>query len=157
VDTKVENRDSFPAGKGTRSVRSVRKNLLIFTFFLILSFIFWYLNSLGKDLESDIRYPVSYINVPKNKVLIAETTRLSLLMRGPGYSILKLKVSGNSNPLVIDFSKVSVRHLQNERYTDFVMVNSTLLQNFNSQLKSPCKITSVKPDTLFVSFRAAAK
>jgi hypothetical protein len=157
VDTKVENRDSFPDGKGTRSVRSVRKNLLIFTFFLILSFIFWYLNSLGKELESDIRYPVSYINVPKNKVLIAETTRLNLQMRGPGYSILKLKLSGNSNPLVIDFLKVPVRHLQNERYTDFVIVNSTLLQNFNSQLKSPCKITSVKPDTLFVSIRAAAK
>lgn len=134
----------------------MRKNLLIFAFFLILSFIFWYLNSLGKDLETDIRYPVTYINVPKNKSLAAETTRLTLLMKGPGYSILKLK-AWNSSPLVIDLSRVPVRHLINEKFTDYIIVNSSLVQNFNTQLKSPCKITSVKPDTLFISLRAAAK
>lgn len=156
METKIDNRDTGPAGKGTRSVRSVRKNLLIFAFFLILSFIFWYLNSLGKDLETDIRYPVTYINVPKNKSLAAETTRLTLLMKGPGYSILKLK-AWNSSPLVIDLSRVPVRHLVNEKFTDYIIVNSSLVQNFNTQLKSPCKITSVKPDTLFISLRAAAK
>jgi hypothetical protein len=31
------------------------------------------------------------------------------------------------------------------------------LQNFNLQVKSACKITSVKPDTLYFSFRPSAK
>jgi hypothetical protein len=112
---------------------------------------------LGKDLETDIRYPVIYANVPKNKILIAETTRLSIIVKGPGYSILKLKVFGNASPIAVDLSKVPVRHLQNERYPDCVIVTTSLIQNFSSQLKSPCKITSVKPDTLFISFRPAAK
>jgi hypothetical protein len=157
VEINFDNRSPNPAGKGSRSVRSVRKNLLIFTFFLILSFIFWYLNSLGKDLETDFRYPVVYTNVPKKKILIAETTRLSIMVKGPGYSILKLKVFSNASPLAIDLSKVSVRHIQNESYPDCIVVTTSLIQNFSSQLKSPCKITSVKPDTLFISFRPAAK
>jgi len=129
---------------------SARRNVIIFMFFLLLSFIFWYLNSLGKNIETDIRYPVRFINIPKNKIIAEEKpARLNLFFSGPGYSILRLKISANSAPFVIDFSKVPYKPLHDNKQSDYYIVTSGLIQNFNSQLKSVCKITSVKPDTLF--------
>jgi hypothetical protein len=155
LDTKDGNETANLLKKG---VGLINKNIIVFAFFLLFSFIFWYLNSLGKELEADIRYPVKYTNIPaKRNLTRSMPSRLILSMKGPGYSILKLKISGSSSPLVIDFSKVSYRHAQVNRAEDYYILTPGLLQNFNSQIRSVCKITSVKPDTLFFSFRSAAR
>ena len=72
--------------------RGIDRDVFIFSFFLLLSFIFWYLNSLEKDIDYNIKYPVRYINLPEERVLAEDLpTRLDLYLKGPGYSIIKLK------------------------------------------------------------------
>jgi hypothetical protein len=151
VDKKKEIRPGKPAIEGSGFNK---RNIAVFAFFLILSFVFWYLNSLGEDLEADIRYPVRYTNIPKDWKLNENVPRkLNLFLNGPGHSILRMKISGKHAPLRIDFSKVNYRRIQNSKSADYYIVTSNLVPNFNSQLKSVCKITSVKPDTLFLSVR----
>lgn len=129
---------------------------MIFSVFFFLSFIFWYLNSLGKAIQSDIKYPVKFINVPKDRELALAPTRLNLFLQGTGFSMLRLKISGNSDPAIIDLSKVPYKSVRNNKSTDFYLITSGLVQNFNVQLKPECRITSVKPDTLFFSFKETA-
>ncbi len=155
MDLKDETRNGNHPGK---RVRFLDRNIVIFAFFLVLSFVFWYLNSLGKDIEADIKYPVSYINIPGNKILSGGApSRLNLFLKGSGYSILRLKISGTSKPVSVDFSRISYRRLQNSKPNDYFIVSSGLVQSFNTQLKSACKITSVKPDTLFFSLTQPPK
>ncbi|HOP59040.1 MAG TPA: hypothetical protein PLR52_06435 [Bacteroidales bacterium] len=137
--------------KGTNALRD---RILIFAVFLFLSFIFWYLNSLGKNLETDIKYPVRFINPPGDDVLAEDKlpSKLNLYLTGPGYSILDLKMSGNRAPVIIDLSKVSYRPVQSGEPSDYFIVTSALVEDIGSQLKSVCKVTGVKPDTLFFSF-----
>ncbi|MBN2862715.1 MAG: hypothetical protein JXN62_06110 [Bacteroidales bacterium] len=136
----------------------LRENIFVFAFFLLLSFIFWYLNSLGKDLEADIRYPVRYINSPDNTDLGEETpSRLTLFLKGPGYSIVKLKMSGKRTPVVIDLSQIALEQLPDKESDEYFIITSGLVQNFNSQLKSVCKISSVRPDTLFLTFTRSSE
>ena len=52
-----------------KGVSAINRDVVVFAFFLFLSFGFWYLNSLGKEIEADIRYPVKYINIPKDRVI----------------------------------------------------------------------------------------
>ncbi len=151
MDKKKDIQPEKPARKGGGFNRS---NIMIFLFFLILSFVFWYLNSLGKDLEANIRYPVRYTSVPKDWKMDENVPRkVNLFLSGPGYSILQMKISGKRAPLVIDFSRVNYKRTQNSKSTDYYIVTSNLVPNLNSQLKSECKITAVKPDTLFLSVR----
>ena len=135
---------------------TLRSDIMIFSVFFFLSFIFWYLNSLGKAIQSDIKYPVKFINVPKDRVLALAPTRLNLFLQGTGFSMLRLKISGNSDPAIIDLSKVPYKSVRNNKSTDFYLITSGLVQNFNVQLKPECRITSVKPDTLFFSFKETA-
>jgi hypothetical protein len=155
----VDKTDEIKSSSTTKKSGSlINRNGLVFAFFLLLSFIFWYLNSLGKDLETDIKYPVIYSNVPKNKELMDDLPqKLTLFMTGPGYSMLRLKITGNTDPLVIDFAKVSYSRDRNLKPGDYYIVTSGLVSDFNSQLKSSCRIATIKPDTLYFSFRQTSE
>ncbi len=155
MEKKEEAKPGDPLEK---RVRFPRKDILVFAFFLLLSFIFWYLNSLEKDLEAEIRYPVAITNVPGNRILSGEKPeRLILNIKGPGYSILRLRIMGNSSPLSVDLSKVAYRHLPGAKSTEYYIVSSGLVQGLNSQLKASCRISSVRPDTLFFSLAQAQR
>jgi hypothetical protein len=136
-----------------KGVRGIDKDTLIFCFFLLLSFVFWYLNTLGKDTNYNIRYPVRYINLPEERVLAEDLpSRLDIYLKGPGYSILKLKLSGNRAPLVLDISSVNYKRVPGSRTLSYYAVTSALIPKLKNQLRAECEITTIKPDTLFFEF-----
>jgi hypothetical protein len=135
--------------RGTRFDRDA----VIFAFFLLLSFIFWYLNSLEKDTEYDIKYPVRYINLPEERVLAEDLpSKLEVFLKGPGYSILKLKLAGNRTPVILDIATVNYRRVPGSRTLSYYVITAGLIPKLKSQLRAECEITSIKPDTLFFSF-----
>jgi hypothetical protein len=149
-----EKRSIWPVKISGKGVRSFNKDLLVFAFFFLLSFIFWYLNSLRKDIEVDLRYPVKYTNIPRDRTVSGEIPeKLTLILNGPGYSIIKLKISGNRAPLVIDFSKVTWKRVPESKNTDYFIVSNGLIANFSRQLRSEFQIIAVKPDTLFFTLQ----
>jgi hypothetical protein len=136
-----------------KGLKSFNREFVVFAFFLLLSFIFWYLNSLRKVIETDLRYPVEYINPPRNRAVTGDLPpRLTLNLKGPGFSILKLKISGHRAPLIVDFSKVTYKRVPDSQTPDYYVVSGGLIKNFSKQLRSEFEIISVKPDTLFVTF-----
>ena len=140
-------RFSEKGGKG------IDRDVFVFTFFLLLAFVFWYLNSLEKDVEYNIKYPVRYINLPEERILSEDLpSRLDLYLKGPGYSILKLKLSGNRAPVILDVSAINYRRVPGSRTLNYYVVASELIRQTKNQLRAECDITSVKPDTLFFSF-----
>lgn len=141
-----------------KAVSSFKRDVVVFAFFLFLSFIFWYLNSLRKDIEIDIRYPVRYVNAPKDWEIANELpSKLSFYLKGPGYSIIKLKISALRAPVVIDFSKVIYRRMPNTGQLEYYIVSTGLIQNFKKHLNADLQIVSIKPDTLFVVFEEKTK
>lgn len=129
---------------------SINGDVFVFAFFLLLSFLFWYLNSLDKEVEAGIRYPVRYTNVPKARAVTSrDPARINLYLKGPGSSILKLKLSGKKSPVAVDLSKTTYRKVSGSKEADYYVVTSSLMKSFTVQLRSKCEITSIKPDTLF--------
>ncbi|HEX2975578.1 MAG TPA: hypothetical protein VHO68_06545 [Bacteroidales bacterium] len=141
------------AGKGTglsKKVRRINRDAFVFAFFVLLSFVFWYLNSLNKEAEAGIRYPVKYTNVPRGRTVVGrEPEKLNLYLKGPGSSILKLKLSGKKAPVSVDISKVNYRRVPGSKEADYYVVTASLVRSLKIQLRTDCDITSVKPDTLF--------
>jgi hypothetical protein len=139
-----------------KEVSLLNKNVVIFAFFLFLAFVFWYLNSLGKEIESDIRYSVSFMNPPKGRVISGDLPlKLSLEVRGQGYSLLKQKIGVDKNSLVIDLSKVSFRRLPDSEPIIYYLLSANLVSNFKKQIGNGFQLLSVKPDTIFLKFNVA--
>jgi hypothetical protein len=142
-------RDNKLTGK---KVSAGNRDVVVFTFFLFLSFGLWYINSLGKESEADIRYSFKYINIPKDREITGETQgKLNFSLKGPGYSVLKLKIAGNKPPVLIDLSKVSYKRVPESRDPDYFIVTSGLLKSLTVQIRSGCEIIAIKPDTMFFS------
>lgn len=140
-------------GLTKRGVRAINRDVAVFAFFLLLSFILWYLNSLGKENEAGIKYHIKFTNLPKEKRIYEEQPdELNIFLKGPGYSILKLKLSGKKAPLIIDISKVYYKRTPGGKALDYYIVTSGLARSLNVQMRSGCEITSIKPDTLFFTF-----
>jgi hypothetical protein len=141
-DTQLE-----PAKK---SAGSINRDVMVFVFFLFLSFIFWYFNSLGKETEAGIQYPVKFINLPKERVISDDPpVNLNLFLKGPGYSILKTKLAGDRVPVTIDISRVNYKKVPGSTDLNYYIVTSGLVKSLTIQLRSGCEVTSIKPDTLF--------
>jgi hypothetical protein len=131
----------------------IDRDFLVFLFFLVLAFMFWYLNGLSKVVESQIRYPVRYINPPKDRVLLGSLPpRLDFYMKGPGYSLLKLKLSGSRAPVVVDMSKLNYMIIPESRTYNYYVLTSALRDGFHKQLRADFEILRIKPDTLAFSF-----
>lgn len=149
----MKGRDGIQKPKLTKKeVSAINRDVVVFIFFLLLSFGLWYINSLGKEMEADIRYPAKYINVPRDRVISEDVpAKLNLSLKGPGYSVLKVKFSGNRPPVLIDLSKVSYRRIPESKKPDYYIVTSGLIKSLGVQIRSGCEIIAVKPDTLFFS------
>jgi hypothetical protein len=133
-----------------KGVRVINRDVAVFAFFLFLSFIFWYLNSLGKEAEAGIQYPVKYTNIPRDRLITESSPNdLNLFLKGPGYSIIKLKFSNRKSPVIIDISKVSYKRVPGGKAINYFIVTAGLTKSLNVQMRSGCEITSIKPDTLF--------
>jgi hypothetical protein len=72
-------------------------------------------------------------------------------LRGPGYSILKMKLSSSRAPVVIDFSKMTPKRLPGV-IPNFYLVTSGLIQSISKQLHSDFEIIALHPDTLFFGY-----
>jgi hypothetical protein len=138
-----------------KGVSSPRRDIAVFIFFLFLAFGFWYLNSLRKDFELDLKYPVRYVNPPKGRIVAGDLPpKLTINLKGSGFSIIRLRISQSRSPLVIDFSKITYKRVPNTKTADYYVLSSGLVPNFNRQLGSEFQIMSVKPDTIYVRFPA---
>ena len=139
-----------------KEVSHLNKNVVIFAFFLFLASVFWYLNSLGKELRSDFKFSANFINVPKGRVISGDLPlKLILELKGQGYSLLKRKISWKMNPLVIDLSKVTFKRVPDSKPTRFYVLSASLLPGFKKQMENGFDVLSVKPDTIFLTFSQA--
>jgi hypothetical protein len=146
----VKGRDGKRNELTKKEVSAINSDVVVFAFFLFLSFGLWYINSLGKETEADIKYTVKYINIPRDRVIAEEEpVKLGFSLKGPGYTVLKLKVSGRKPPVLIDLSKVSYKRVPDSKAADYFIVTSGLIKSLTVQIRSGCEIIAIKPDTLF--------
>lgn len=133
--------------------RLVTREVAVFSFFLLLSFVFWFLNALSKDISGKTDYPVRYINFPKERVLVNELPdHLKLTINGAGYSILKKKLGGGKTPLLIDIEKVSHEVTRDDDIYRFYLLTYRLRESFSRQIRADFEISYVHPDTIFFEF-----
>jgi hypothetical protein len=149
MQSKGGQRSNNPGSKGLKGINS---NILVFLLFLLLSFVFWYLNSLSKEIDTSLVYPVRYTNMPSGYNDFSNLPeRLTLMLKGHGYSIVRLKLSAKKHPFEIDLSKASLRHDQEKGPDAWYLITAPLITGFNTEIIPGCKVVSVKPDTVFFS------
>ncbi len=147
---KEERKDIWRVRLSELRKKIFRREVAVFSFFLILAFIFWFLNALSKDIDGKINYPVRYINFPEGWTLVNELPdQLEISVQGPGYSVVQTKLGGRRGSKIIDLELVSRKVQEDSDKLKFYVLTYNLRDLLSSQIRSDFKVASINPDTIF--------
>ncbi len=118
------------------------KEFLIFTFFLILSGIFWLILTLNETYEREIKVTMQIKGVPKNVVLTSnEIDTLRVVVRDKGWLLMRYLYDKNRN--------ININFKNFDRGNGYGIASSSEVKRLiNQQLEMSTTINSVKPDRI---------
>jgi len=125
------------------------RNFISFLFFVLLAAIFWFFRSLSLDYEDEILYPVRYINIPENKVMMVDLPdKLALRVKAKGRRIMLSKLNLNLIPIKFDVNSFINRKTNPDSL--YILTNS-VKEILSGELEG-VEILNISPDTLFFRF-----
>ncbi len=128
------------------------QRVVIFLFFLVVSLLLWYLSRLNSDYTTEVEYPVTLANIPRDRVIVGLPPQsINLKVNGFGYSLLRFKIAAPLSPVVINLGQVPLQE-QNHSSGKWFIVTSQIRSIIASHLSSDIQLIGVKPDTLFIEF-----
>ncbi len=123
------------------------KQLLIFSFFLVLSFVFWLIITLNETYEREIKVAVNITNVPNNIVLTSDDTdTMRVTVRDKGWVLLAY-LHTRQSPAV----NITYKNFDNGDGTGSISA-SEAKRYIQQKLESSTVITSIKPDKLEIFY-----
>ena len=129
------------------------KKLLVYLFFVGVSTIFWFLNALSKEYTTNLNYPVEYVNLPKDKVLINKLPdQFVLRVSAYGFDILKYKLSTAFLSNSFDVNYFTNNRLNNNSISEYALPTSQVIGRLEHGLSSEIQLISIAPDTLHFEF-----
>ncbi len=122
---------------------------MIFLVFVLISSVFWFLIALSKEYITVIDYPVKFISLPKDRVLVQELPKeLQLQITGNGFDLLKYEFTGFIFPYIIDYGKVS-NHSHSNR---FQLHSTNLMNDLRRKFPSNVKVQDIFPKIISFTF-----
>ena len=121
--------------------------LLVFCFFLFVSFGFWLLQALNETLEREVQVRVKLENVPNDVVIIDSLpSSITVTLHDRGLTLARYSIASlfRPNRFKIDFSQLDTGQSDAEVFITSADIQR-LLKRF---LATSVKIQSIQPDTL---------
>ncbi len=122
------------------------KDILSFLLFLVLSGGFWFVNSLGKEKETEVIIPLRYVGVPQFIAISNNPpTEISVSVKDQGLHLLEYSRK-HSKPLTIDLSRVFYQK------GEILITSDQLRGKVNRYLQPTTSILEIHPDSLIIQY-----
>lgn len=116
------------------------RDSLVFLFFLFVSSSLWFIRTLRKDLDTEVKIPLAYVNMPKGYVQTLELPEaIEVKVSDRGTSVLAMLIGRRFKPVEID-----LREFVHKR----TMVTSSLADEVQLRLNSTTVIRGFYPDSI---------
>lgn len=124
------------------------KQMLLYLAFVVLAALMWFFNKLGDETNDRLLYPVTFINMPVQKVVVnGLPDNFELTVQGRGWDILRYKMGKSPEPIVINLSRLN-HILSKESTIDFSLATTSLSEEIKSQLPTNIVLNVIQPDTI---------
>ncbi len=122
------------------------KDILSFLLFLALSSGFWFVHALGKERETTISIPVSYVGIPQNIIITnSPPSEIKINVKDQGLKLLEYS-RNKVNPLTIDLKRTFYQK------GEILITSDQLVGRLNRYLQPTTAILDIHPDSLFVRY-----
>ncbi len=126
--------------------RKSRQNFYAFLICVVISAFIWTLIKTSKGYVKTVNYPITYINIPKDKILINKLdTVCSVSVRFNNISFFTKR-----KPIIVDLENLKLNK-KRDIYEAFILT-SRIIKKKSKQLYPSAHILSVSPDTLIFRY-----
>jgi hypothetical protein len=149
----MEEAFSLPAADPANPGKSRReRQLTILIACVIIAAALWFLRALENDYTTRVDHPVRYINLPEKMIALNPLPqRISLEVKGLGFSVLRHNWNFSKTPLIIDIKKLkSFPAKRKKGFIEYLPMNQ-YFNEFSAQLKD-LKVLAIIPDSLLFRF-----
>lgn len=134
-------------GGGKEKIR-LNRRVATFLCCLLISILFWLLMTLSKEYTITVVYPVSYTNVPKDKVIANNLPSvINIEIRSKGFFLLAYKFR-DPQKVYVDLNESRPLPTKNHFYLLMNMQIGQLTEQFSNRIS----IQRIIPDTVFLNF-----
>ena len=126
----------------------LNQNLLVFGFFLLISSLFWFFNALNKEYYADIQVPITYTNLPENK-LVAGTLagQVNVKITAFGHEVMNYKTTAIKSA-IINLNQHSLHTIPGTDDSRFYILTSTIKEEIANVFGPDVEIKKIEPDSL---------
>lgn len=122
----------------------LNKNAAILVPSIFIAGLFWFLTVLSKTYIGTLIYPIIYVNVPKDKVVVSPLPKRAVLsVKASGWEIITNRLQNKNYPVL-----VNIDALKNK---NFLVTNSNL-EMFTEHLSADIDVYHIQPDTIYFEF-----
>jgi YbbR domain-containing protein len=138
-----------------KKLEDIRLNQKVVTFLVCLavSSFLWMVQSLSRNKNTRIFYPVTYVGLPSDKVVTNTLPKnIEIEINTNGIKYLIYKFSNQENRITINVKKLKRLPQKNHYY----FLPNTSLDKISSQFNQGIDIIKIYPDTIFFNFAKKA-
>jgi hypothetical protein len=149
----MEEASSLPVTNPANPGKSRRRRrLTVLLACILIATALWFLRALENEFITRVDHPVRFENVPDEMISLNPLPqRISLEVKGLGFSILRHNWNFSKTPLTIDIKQPKLASVKKKKgFVEYLPMNQ-FLSDFSSQLKD-LKVLAVFPDTLILRF-----
>jgi hypothetical protein len=134
-----------------RKNHRARPKLIVFLVCLAISILMWLFIELMKDYSDEVKYNITFTNMPKDLILTnSGDSLLHIGLRAQGFELLEARYTLKNRQLTIDLSALKIRQTA-DGYTAY-LPSAQVIEQLKTQIRFKNEIAYIKPDTLFFSF-----
>ena len=105
--------------------------------------------SLSKEYSISLSFPVKYINLPKDKLIVNQLPEMiDVEIRSTGFNLLIYKLKQQKETVVLDIKDAKATSIKNNFYINC----NDRLDKVTSQFNSAIKVVHIVPDTVFINY-----
>jgi YbbR domain-containing protein len=147
----VPVKESLPLKKNEKMIKAFRLNRKVATFIicLLIALFFWFLMTLSKEYSVVFTFPVSYSNLPADKVLSNQLPEsIDIEVKSKGFNILMYKLKRNQKQLFIYVKSAKPTAQKN----NFYILTASEIEKIKYQFPSSISLIKINPDTIYLNF-----
>lgn len=132
-----------------RSGLRINGRVVTFMICLIISVFFWLLMTLSKEYPMTVRFPVSYKNLPQDKVVsnnLPETVDIEI--KAKGFNLLAYRFRKTHDTVDIDMKDARALNSRNVYY----LLSNSRTDKIRAQFNNEIHVVKINPDTIFINF-----
>ena len=129
-----------------------KKKAIVFSLCLFIALIFWMLIKFSKEFQLTVLCPVSFVNLPTDKVLMSNAdTTFSITIKSQGFNLLYYQLFKKKNVLKIDAALLKFNANDTISYLDATQLTKLASKQFDFNYE----IVNILPDVFALRWERA--